>query len=108
MSLPLVKVSVPLMVGLLFNVTPLLLLIVRPLNAVTLLGTLTPRALPPKTRLEEDVVDKLAGVPAIVGPFSVSVFAPTANVPLVSVSVPVTVMEAVIDAPLASLNSRLP
>jgi len=48
----------------------------------TLLGTLTPAELPPKLRLEEEVVVSFVGVPAIVGPFRVKVLAPTANVPL--------------------------
>ena len=89
---PAVKVSPLLMVGLLFSVTPLALLMVRLFKAVTLLGMLIPVELPPKTRLEDEVVDKLAGVPAIVGPFSVKVFPPTEKVPLVSVSVPLIVV----------------
>src|SRR5688572_10559852 len=90
-SRPLVSVSVPLTVGLLFRVTPLALLIVRLFKAVTLLGILTPTALPPKTRLEAAVVARLAGVPAIAGPLSVRVLAPTANGPLASVNVPLIV-----------------
>ena len=88
---PLVRVRVLFTVGLLLSVTPFVLLMVRLFNAVTLLGMLTPLELPPKTRLEDEVVDKLAGVPAIVGPFSVKVFPATDNAPLVSVSVPLTV-----------------
>ena len=38
--------------------------------------------------LEDAVVTKFAGVPAIVGPFNVSVFAPTVKLPAVRVRVP--------------------
>ena len=108
LNAPLVRVSVPLSVGLLFKLTPLALLIVRLFNAVTLLGMTTELEEPPKTKLEEDVVVKFAGVPAMAGPFSVSVFAPTANAPLVSVSVLATVGEAPKTAPDELANSRLP
>jgi hypothetical protein len=76
------------MVGLLFRLTPLLLLIVKLFRAATLDGTATPDELPPNTRLDDDVVDKFEGVPAIGGPFSVRVFAPTENVPYERVNVP--------------------
>ena len=100
---PLVSVSAPLSVGLLFKVMPLALFTVRPASAVTLLGTLTPDDEPPKTSVDADVVERLPGVPAIVGPFSVSVFAPTENVPLVRVSVPLTVRLLFSVTPLALL-----
>ena len=87
---PLVRVSVPAMVRLEFKLTPFVLLIVRLLRAVTLLGIVTELEEPPKTRLEADVVDRLVGVPAIAGPSSSRVFAPTESVPLVRVSVLVT------------------
>ena len=70
---PLVKVRVPEIVALELRVTPLELLIVRLLRAVTLLGIATDVELPPKTRLEDDVVVMLAAVPAIAGPLSVRV-----------------------------------
>ena len=66
--------------------TPFVLFIVRLFKTVTLLGMFTPLELPPKTRLEEDVVDKLVGVPAIVRPSNSRVLPPTANVPLVKVN----------------------
>ena len=88
---------------------PLPLLTVRLLSWVTVLGTLTPGELPPKERLDDDVVDRLVGVPAIVGPFSASVFPATASVPLVSVRVsPTVVVPLASVAPLALLILRLP
>src|SRR5208282_6429665 len=90
-----------------FNDRPLLLLLVRLFNAVTLLGTLTPAALPPKDRLDDDGVDRLVGVPAMAGPLSTSVFAPTANVPLFSVSVPLTATFALRLTPAVLLSVRL-
>ena len=89
--LPEVKVSVPLTVGLLFSVSPLLFDSVRLSSCVTLEGRFTPDAAPPKVRLDEDVVERLVGVPAIVGPLSVRVFAPTEKAPLVNVRVLLTV-----------------
>src|SRR6266567_1141948 len=102
-KVPLVRVSVPPRVKLLFKVTPLPLLTVRLLRAVTLLGMLMPAELPPNDRLEEEVVDKLAGVPAMAGPFSVRVLAPTENAPPVRVSVPLTVAALFRLTPLALL-----
>src|SRR5208282_1257156 len=84
---PLDRVSVPLIVGLLFRVTPLVLLMVRLVNAVTMLGIPTPAELPPKERLDDDVVARLEAVPAMAGPFRASVFVPTVSVPLVRVRV---------------------
>ena len=86
LKLPDVSVSVPANVHEPFSPTPLALFIVRLFKAATLDGMPTPAELPPNTRFDEEVVDKLAGVPAIAGPFRVSVLAPTANVPAVSVS----------------------
>src|SRR5207245_1673243 len=106
-NVPLVSVSVPLSVRLLFNVTPLALLIVRLFSAVTLLGIFTPVELPPKTRLEDEVADKLAAVPPIVGPLSVSVLAPTGNAPVVGVAVPPTLTPPPMLIPLARLMVRL-
>ena len=91
----------------LFNVIPLELLTDRLFNAVTLLGIFMLAELPPKTRLDDDVADKLVGVPAIAGPFSVNVCAPTVNVPFVSVSVPSTVTSPPMLIPLARLIMRL-
>src|SRR5882672_9290576 len=106
---PDVNVIVALMVGLLLSVMPLLLFSVRLLSCVTLLGTLTLLELPPKERLEEEVVDKLVGVPAIVGPFSARLFPATASVPLVNVSVPPTVVVPLASvAPLALLIFKPP
>ena len=87
-SAPLIKLSVPEMVRLEFKLTPLILLIVRLLRAVIFLGINTSLEEPPKTRLEEDVVDKLVAVPAIAGPSNSRVFAPTENAPLIKLSVP--------------------
>src|SRR5258707_32936 len=105
---PLVSVSVPPTVGLLFSVSPLVLLTVRPLIAVTLLGRFTPDELPPKTSVEEEVVVRFAAVPAMAAPFSVSVFAPTANVPLVSVRPLVIATEPPRLTPLALLMMTPP
>ena len=106
-NVPLVKVRVPLIVGLLFNVTPLLLLIVRLFNPDTLLGMTTEDELPPKTRLDDEEVDRLAGVPAIVGPLSVSVLEPTVNVPLVKVNVPLMVIPLLRLRPALLISVRL-
>jgi hypothetical protein len=69
----------------------LVLVIERPFKAVTLVGIRTPAELPPNMRLDEDDVARFAGVPAIVGPFRVSVFAPTVKVPEVRLRIPPTV-----------------
>ena len=45
----------------------------RLFNAATLDGIKTPDDVPPNTRLDDDVVERLEGVPAIVGPFKVRV-----------------------------------
>jgi hypothetical protein len=66
------------------------LVIERPFNAVTLAGIKTPAEVPPKARLDADVVVRFEGVPAMVGPFNVRVVAPTVNVPAVSVRVPLS------------------
>src|SRR5437016_4935894 len=89
---PDVNVIVVLIVRSAFSVMPLLLASVRLLSWMTLLGTLTPAELPPNKRLEDEVVNRLVGVPAIVGPFSARLFPTTDSVPLVSVSVPPTVV----------------
>ena len=52
----------------------------------------TPAELPPNTRFDAEVVDKLAGVPAIGGPFKVNVLPVTAKVPEVRVRVPLMVV----------------
>src|SRR5712692_3368055 len=101
---PDVNVIVPLTVGLLLSVMPLQLL-----SCVTLLGTLTPLELPPNDRLDDEVVERLVGVPAIVGPFSAKLFPDTDSVPLVSVSVPPTVVVPLASvAPLELLIFTLP
>jgi len=66
----------------------LVLVIERPFKAVILVGIKTPAEAPPNTRLDEDDVVRFAGVPAIVGPFKVRVYAPTEKVPAVRVRVP--------------------
>jgi hypothetical protein len=73
------------------SVTPDELLIVRLLRFETLEGIEIPAAVPPYTRLDEDVVVRFVGVPAIAGPFKVSVFAATVRAPDERVSVPPTV-----------------
>jgi hypothetical protein len=75
---------------LLFIVTPFALFIVRLFRFVTLLGIRTPAEDPPNDKLDAAAVVKLFGVPAMVGPFNVSVFAPTVKVPAVRVRVPFT------------------
>lgn len=85
-NVPVVSVSVPFTVGAPDAVTPLALLIVRLFRVITLDGIVIPVKLPPKTSEEEAVVFRFAGVPAMAGPFSVSVFAPIENAPLVRVS----------------------
>jgi hypothetical protein len=89
--LPCVIVRVPAIVTFPVNVIPDKLLIVRLFRFATLEGTWIPADVPPNTRLDDDVVVRFAGVPAIVGPFSVSVFAPTVKAPEVRVRVPPTV-----------------
>jgi hypothetical protein len=86
--------KVPLIVGELCKETMLVLVIDRPFKATTLAGIKTPAEVPPKTRLEEDVVARLAGVPAMVGPFNVSVLLLTVKVPAVRVRVPFTAKSA--------------
>jgi len=83
--------NVPLTVGELCKVTILVFVIERLFNADTPDGIKTPAVVPPNTRLDDEVVLKFVGVPAMVGPFNVSVFAPTENVPDVRVRVPPTV-----------------
>jgi hypothetical protein len=83
--------NVPLTVSELCRVTILVLVIEKPLKSVTLVGIKTPADVPPNTRLDDDVVDKFAGVPTIVGPFKVSVLPATAKEPEVKVRVPPTV-----------------
>jgi hypothetical protein len=87
--------KVPLTVRELCKVTILVLVIERPFKAVTFAGIKTPADVPPNTKLDNEVVVKFEGVPAIVGPFNVSVFTPTANAPLVRVRVLVTATEPV-------------
>jgi hypothetical protein len=82
--------NVPLTVSELCKETILVLVIERPFKATTLAGIETPAVVPPKTRLDAAVVTKFAGVPAIVGPFNVSVFAPTVKLPAVRVRVPLS------------------
>jgi hypothetical protein len=91
--IPDVRVSVPESDDGPFKETPFALFMVKLFKAETLEGIVIPVEEPPKTKLDEDVVLKFVGVPAIAGPLSVSVFAPTENVPLVSVSVPLITVE---------------
>ena len=84
---PAVELKVPLTVSELCKVTILVFVNERPFRATTLVGIKTPDVVPPNTRLDEAVVAKFDGVPAIVGPLKVRVFAPTENVPLVRVRV---------------------
>ena len=74
-TIPLVRVKTPpaASVMLLFIVTPFALFIVRLFRFVTLAGIKTPAEDPPKDKLDVATVTKLPGVPAIVGPLSVSV-----------------------------------
>jgi hypothetical protein len=106
-SVPFVMVNAPFTVRPALRVNPLELFSVRLFNAATLLGRLTPLEEPPNARLEDEVVDKLAGVPAIVEPLSVRVFAPTANVPLVRVKVPPIVSSESIEAPALLSSVKL-
>jgi len=82
--------NVPLTARLLCNVTILVLVIERLFKTVTLVGIKTPDVVPPNARVEDAVVIKFAGVPAIVGPFKVRVFAPTVKLPAVIVRVPLS------------------
>ena len=61
--------------------TPFGLLTVKLFRMVTLEGRVIPVAVPPKTIVDEAVVERLFGVPAIAGPLRVRVLAPTAKVP---------------------------
>src|SRR5262245_53157808 len=88
LSVPDVIVALPASVRLPFIVRPFELFSVRLLRFETLLGTKWPLELPPIERFEEEVVVRLPELCEIAGPFSVSVFEPTASAPLVSVSVP--------------------
>jgi hypothetical protein len=92
-NVPDVRVKVPFNVSELFAVTPFALFIVRLFKEVTLEGIDIPAELPPKTRLDVEVVDKLVGVPAIAGPLIVRVFPAMANIPDVNVSKPLTVID---------------
>jgi len=71
-----------------FIVTPFILFIERLFRLETLLRIETPDDDPAKERLEEELVIKLPGIPAIVGPFSVNNVGPTVKVPAVRVRVP--------------------
>ena len=103
--LPFVSVKVPLMMVVPFKLTPLVLLMVRLFNALTLEGIKTLAEEPPNTKLEEAVVDRFVAVLAIAGPFKVSILAPTANMPLLSVNVPLTEMP--LPNVVAALATRL-
>jgi len=107
LSAPEVRDKLPLTVNGPFMVTPFVLLMVRLFTWDTVEGIFTPAEEPPNTRLEEDVVDKLVGVPAMEGPFSVSVLAPTAKVPDVNVNVPAKVVDPFIVTPFVLLIVRL-
>jgi hypothetical protein len=85
-------VNVPLIVRELCKATMFALVIERLFKATTLVGIKTPDDVPPKTRLEAAVVMRFDGVPAIAGPFNVSVLLPTVKVPAVRLSVPSTVV----------------
>jgi hypothetical protein len=93
---------------LLFIVTPFALLIVRFARFVTPAGINTPEDDPPKDKLDAAIVVKLPGVPAIAGPFSVSVRVPTEKVPAVRVSVPLSDRFAPNDIFLLVLKSFSP
>jgi len=88
--MPPVRVKTPpaVSVMLLFIVTPFVLFMVRLVRFVTFEGIETPAEEPPKDKLDAATVTKFKGVPAMVGPFSESVNAPTAKVPAVKVRVP--------------------
>ena len=81
---------------------------VKPLNAATLVGMLILVELPPNDKVEEDEVVRLLAVPAMAGPFKVSVFAPTVSAPLVSVKAPLTVVDALNDTPAELLMVNVP
>jgi hypothetical protein len=72
--------------------TPFVLFMVRLFNWATLEGMVIPGDDPPKTSVDAAVVARLLCVPAIAGPFKIRVLPATANVPLVSVSVPFIVV----------------
>ena len=111
-SVPLVSAKVPATVIDEPIVTvALALLMVRLFRAATLEGIESEDAVPPKVRLVYvDVVCRLALVPAIVGPFKVSVrksVLPTKNNPEVRVRVPFTVAFASSITPPELLTVRL-
>lgn len=70
------------------RVTPFALFMVKLLRLATLEGTVIPVEDPPNTRVDEVVVLRLFGVPAIAGPLRVNVLPATANVPEDNVRVP--------------------
>jgi len=80
---------------------------VRLLRANTLPGIFIPAVLPPNDRLEDEVVERFDAVPAMAGPFKDNVYAPTVNVPLASVGVPLTVLLAFSVTPPELLTVRL-
>jgi hypothetical protein len=67
---------------------PFGLLTIKLLRLVTLEGIVIPAEDPPNTKVDDVVVDRLLGVPAIAGPLRVRVFAPIVKVPAVRVRVP--------------------
>jgi hypothetical protein len=69
-------------------VTPFALFIIRLARFEALAGIKTPAEDPPKDKLEVAIAIKLLGVPAIAGPFKVSILGPTVKVPAVRVRVP--------------------
>jgi hypothetical protein len=79
---------------LLFIVTPFALLIVRLARFATLEGINTPEADPPNDKVDVAIVARFVGIPAIVGPFNVSILGPTVNVPAVRVNVPLIAKSA--------------
>ncbi|HEY5138432.1 MAG TPA: hypothetical protein VIJ25_03820 [Methylococcales bacterium] len=91
-TIPLVRFKTPpaASVMLLFIVTPFALFIVRLFKFVTLAGIKTPAEAPPKIKLEAAIVVRLPGVPAIAGPFNVSILVLTEKVPDARVRVPLS------------------
>jgi hypothetical protein len=73
--------------------TPFGLLIIKLYRLATLEGSVIPVEVPPNTIVDEAVVERLFGIPAIEGPLRVRVLAPTAKVPPLKVRVPATVAD---------------
>ena len=106
-NMPLVKANTPEIVIAEFAVNVALELFkIKLLKATTLEGILNVLEVPPKDKIDDEVVLKFVAVPAIAGPFKVNVRVATDKVPAVKVSVPLMIGLPVQVKPPALFNSR--